>query len=297
MLKKIWFMFVLWSVLMVSGCSGGLLKESDGNKVVSDTVVTDIDGTEVELDEGLETDNDATEKSDTSAEAEQGETTEIGEQSGDSSNVEASASEELRADDATKEAESESSTTEAPSETETVTTQPTTPPEETQPTTPEQTTPSTEAPVTEADMPPATDDRGNPADGSPVFEITFNIPQAEYVGYDANRVARLAVEKCKAAGMIPLPENLDRLLAEGKITQEEYNEYYPYDGCGYYSVFVETNLNLASTISGERLCSEEEIADYIAGMMVLEVEPYFYIECAGVYQGNSVEFYEFRCYR
>jgi len=130
-----------------------------------------------------------------------------------------------------------------------------------------------------------------------VFEITFNIPQAEYVGYDADRVARLAVEKCKAAGMITLPENLDRLLAEGKITQEEYNEYYPYDGCGYYSVFVETNLNLASTISGERLCSEEEIADYIAGMMVLEVEPYFYIECAGVYQGNSVEFYEFRCYR
>lgn len=69
------------------------------------------------------------------------------------------------------------------------------------------------------------------------------------------------------------------------------------DGCGYYSVFVETNLNLASTISGERLCSEEEIADYIAGIMVLEVEPYFYIECAGVYQGNSVESYEFRCYR
>lgn len=117
------------------------------------------------------------------------------------------------------------------------------------------------------------------------------------MGYDADRVAMLAVEKCKATGMIPLPENLDRLLAEGKITQEEYSEYYPYDGCGYYSVFVETNLNLASTISGRRLYSEEEIADYIAGMMVLEVEPYFYIECAGVYQGNSVEFYEFRCYR
>lgn len=117
------------------------------------------------------------------------------------------------------------------------------------------------------------------------------------MGYDAGRVARLAVEKCKAAGMITLPENLDRLLAEGKITQEEHCEYYPYDGCGYYSVFVETNLNLASTISGEKLCSEEEIADYIAGMMVLEVEPYFYIECAGVYHGNNVEFYEFRCYR
>lgn len=110
-------------------------------------------------------------------------------------------------------------------------------------------------------------------------------------------MARLAIDKCKAAGMISLPENLDNLLAEGKITQVEYNEYYPYDGCGYYSVFVETNLNLASTISRRRLYSEEEIADYIAGMMVLEVDPYFYIECAGVYQGTHTDFYEFRCYR
>jgi hypothetical protein len=213
--------------------------------------------------------------------------------------VEALNTEEPTADTTTTETDAEPLTTEVPSEPETVTTQPTTSPVETQSTTLEQTkpAPSTEVPTTEAETPPATDDRGNHADGSPVFEITFNIPQAEYVGYDADSAARLAVEKCKAAGMITLPENLDRLLAEGKITQEEYNEYYPYDGCGYYSVFVETNLNLASTISGERLCSEEEIADYIAGMMVLEVEPYFYIECAGVYQGNSVEFYEFRCYR
>ena len=134
--------------------------------------------------------------------------------------------------------------------------------------------PTTQTPTTDE---AETDDRGNPADGSPVFEITFEIPQAEYVGYDADRVARLAIDKCKAAGMISLPENLDNLLAEGKITQVEYNEYYPYDGCGYYSVFVETNLNLASTISRRRLYSEEEIADYIAGMMVLEVDPYFYI--------------------
>lgn len=154
--------------------------------------------------------------------------------------------------------------------------------------------PTTQTPTTDE---AETDDRGNPADGSPVFEITFEIPQAEYVGYDADRVARLAIDKCKAAGMISLPENLDNLLAEGKITQVEYNEYYPYDGCGYYSVFVETNLNLASTISRRRLYSEEEIADYIAGMMVLEVDPYFYIECAGVYQGTHTDFYEFRCYR
>ena len=42
-------------------------------------------------------------------------------------------------------------------------------------------------------------------------------------------VASLTIDKCKAAGMISLPENLNNLLAEGKITQEEYNEYYPYD--------------------------------------------------------------------
>lgn len=280
MLKKVWFVFVLWSVLMVSGCSGGIPKDNtDSVAVTADAVAVD--------------------NSDTSVGTEQTELSETEEQNGNRSDVEASNTEEPTADTTAMEVDVEPSTTEAPSESETVTTQPATSPEEQQPTIAEQTPPatSTEVPATETETSQATDDRGNPADGSPVFEITFNIPQAEYVGYDADRVARLAVEKCKAAGMITLPENLDRLLAEGKITQEEYNEYYPYDGCGYYSVFVETNLNLASTISGERLCSEEEIADYIAGMMVLEVEPYFYIECAGVYQGNSVEFYEFRCYR
>ena len=282
---------------MVSGCSGKQTEDMEHN-VVSDVEISEMDVEEdLKADVSLEADIDEMENSDVSIETEQIERSETEEQSGDSSNVEASNTEEPTVDTTTTEADTEPSTTEAPSESETVTTQPATPPMEQQPTTPEQTTLSTEAPVTEEDTEPATDDRGNPADGSPVFEITFNIPQAEYVGYDADRVARLAVEKCKAAGMITLPENLDRLLAEGKITQEEYNEYYPYDGCGYYSVFVETNLNLASTISGERLCSEEEIADYITGMMVLEVEPYFYIECAGVYQGNSVEFYEFRCYR
>lgn len=297
MIKKVWFMLVLCSVLMVSGCSGKQ-KEDVVCNVVSEVESSEMDAAEdLEADVSLEADIDVIGNSDTSVEVEQVETTETEEQSGECSIVEVSTSNGPTEDDATKEAESEPSTTEVPSESETVTTQPAIPPMEQQPTTPEQTTLSTEAPVTEEDTEPATDDRGNPADGSPVFEITFNIPQAEYVGYDADRVARLAVEKCKAAGMITLPENLDRLLAEGKITQKEYDEYYPYDGCGYYSVFVETNLNLASTISGERLYSEEEIADYIAGMMVLEVEPYFYIECAGVYQGNSVEFYEFRCYR
>lgn len=298
MLKKVWFMLVLCSVLMVSGCSSKQTEDMERN-ADSEVESSKMDAAEdLEADVSLEAEFDVIGNSDTSVEAEQVETTETEEQSGEGAIVKVSTSNGPTDDDDTKEVDVEPSTTEVQSEPETVITQPTTPPVEQQLTTLEQTTSSTETPATEDNnTPPATDDRGNPADGSPVFEITFNIPQAEYVGYDADRVARLAVEKCKAAGMITLPENLDRLLVEGKITQEEYNEYYPYDGCGYYSVFVETNLNLASTISGERLCSEEEIVDYIAGMMVLEVEPYFYIECAGVYQGNSVEFYEFRCYR
>lgn len=39
------------------------------------------------------------------------------------------------------------------------------------------------------------------------------------------------------------------------------------------------------------------IADYIAGMMLLETEPVFNIEYAGVYNLNGTDFYEFRCYR
>lgn len=253
MLKKVWFMFVLWSVLMVSGCSCKQTEDTDCN-VVSEVEISEMDVAEdLEADISLEADTDVIGNSDTSMETEQTEISETEERSGDASNSEVSTTEKPTVDDTTKEVDAEPSTTEVSNEPETAITQPTTPFAEPQPSTPEPTTlaTSTEVPAKQDDTPPATDDGGNPADGSPVFEITFNIPQAEYVGYDADRVARLAVEKCKAAGMIALPENLDRLLAEGKITQEEYNEYYSYDGCGYYSVFVETNLNLASCSTDE----------------------------------------------
>ena len=117
------------------------------------------------------------------------------------------------------------------------------------------------------------------------------------VSYNPVSVCSQAVAKCQAGGMITTTDNLASLLAEGKITQEEYNSYYPYDGLGYYSVFVETDLNKASTTSGRKLGSEDGIADYIAGMMLLETEPVFYIEYAGVYSLNGTDFYEFRCYR
>lgn len=120
---------------------------------------------------------------------------------------------------------------------------------------------------------------------------------AAALSYDPVSVCSQAVAKCQAGGMITTTDNLASLLAEGKITQEEYDSYYPYDGLGYYSVFVETDLNKASTTSGRKLGSEEEIADYIAGMMLLETEPVFNIEYAGVYNLNGTDFYEFRCYR
>ena len=89
----------------------------------------------------------------------------------------------------------------------------------------------------------------------------------------------------------------------GKIKEwlgdEEYNEYYPYDGMegSYYSVFVETDLNKASTIDGQRLSSEDAIAEYIASMLLLETDPVFYISYDGVYTTGGTDYYEFRCHR
>ena len=87
------------------------------------------------------------------------------------------------------------------------------------------------------------------------------------------------------------------MLANGEITKEEYDEYYPYDGAGYYSVFVETDLNQAATTSGRKLGSVDGIVSYIAEMLSLETGSYFYIEYAGVHSINGTDFYEFRCYR
>lgn len=159
----------------------------------------------------------------------------------------------------------------------------------------EETTETTPEPTTES---PAEAPTEEPTEE--VTEPTTEVPEEEtFVAYDPNYVVALATEKTKSYGKILVWENLDRLLAEGKITQEEYDEYYPYDGLedSYYSVFVETDLNKASTISGSLLGSEEGIADYIAGMLALETGPYFAISYAGIYEGTDGDFYEFRCHR
>lgn len=124
-------------------------------------------------------------------------------------------------------------------------------------------------------------------------------PQPASVAYSPQNVVSLATAKCLAGGMITTQLNLQNHLNDGSITQEEYNEYYPYDGMegSYYSVFVETDLNKASTIDGQRLSSEDAIAEYIASMLLLETDPVFYISYDGVYTTGGTDYYEFRCHR
>lgn len=117
--------------------------------------------------------------------------------------------------------------------------------------------------------------------------------------YSPDKVVKNAIAKCEANGMITTEHNLDNLLADGTITKEEYDSYYPLDGLdnSYFSVFVNVDLNKATTVAGERLTSESAIADYISGMLLLESEPEFNIKNVGTYKNNGETFYEFRCYR
>ncbi len=128
-------------------------------------------------------------------------------------------------------------------------------------------------------------------------EAATEAPAPAEVSYSPGNVVSLATSKCQAGGMIKTTDNLANLLAQGQITEDEYNEYYPYDGLGYYSVFVETDLNKAATTSGRLLGSEDAIATYIADMLLLESNPYFLIEFGGVTNSGGQDFYEFRCYR
>lgn len=123
--------------------------------------------------------------------------------------------------------------------------------------------------------------------------------EEEAVSYSPDQVVSLAIAKCEAGGMITTEEKLKNNLAAGKITQEEYDEYYPLDGLegSYYSVFVNVDLNKAATTSGKLLKSEEGIAKYIADMLLLESESVFNIHYVGKTKTSGETFYEFRCYR
>ena len=124
-------------------------------------------------------------------------------------------------------------------------------------------------------------------------------PEPQAVSYSPEKVVSLAISKCQASGMVTTEQHLKDNLNAGKITQEEYDEYYPLDGLedSYYSVFVNVDLNKAATTSGRTLGSEEEIAQYIADMLLLESDSVFNIRYTGTTKTSGETFYEFRCYR
>ena len=124
-------------------------------------------------------------------------------------------------------------------------------------------------------------------------------PEPQAVSYSPEKVVSLAISKCQAGGMVTTEQHLKDNLNAGKITQEEYDEYYPLDGLedSYYSVFVNVDLNKAETTSGRALGSEEAIAKYIADMLLLESDSVFNIRYTGTTKTSGETFYEFRCYR
>lgn len=122
--------------------------------------------------------------------------------------------------------------------------------------------------------------------------------QPEPVSYSPQRVVQLATEKTKAAGKIYIPDDLDRMLAEGTITQEDYNDCYLTDGAGYLEFYVATDLNEARDVSGTvKFNSEDDIAANIAGMYSSLPQQYFYIEYHGTMMYGDKECYVFYCYR
>ncbi len=122
--------------------------------------------------------------------------------------------------------------------------------------------------------------------------------QAEPVSYSPERVVQLATEKTRAYGKIYIPDDLNQMLAEGTLTQEEYNACYPTDGAGYLEFYVATDLNEARDVSGTvKFNSEEDIAENIAGMYKALSQQYFYIEYHGTVMYGDKECYVFYCYR
>lgn len=146
---------------------------------------------------------------------------------------------------------------------------------------------------------PASEQQPKPEENSKPEEKPEPKPEPQAVSYSPEKVVSLAISKCQAGGMVTTEQHLKDNLNAGKITKEEYDEYYPLDGLedSYYSVFVNVDLNKAATTSGRALGSEEEIAQYIADMLLLESDSVFNIRYTGTTKTSGETFYEFRCYR
>lgn len=122
--------------------------------------------------------------------------------------------------------------------------------------------------------------------------------QPEPVSYSPEHVVQLATEKVKAGGKVYIPDDLDRMLSEGTLSQEDYNDCYPTDGAGYLEFYVAADLNEARDVSGTvKFDSEDDIAANIAGIYASLPQQYFYIEYHGTVMYGGRECYVFYCYR
>lgn len=122
--------------------------------------------------------------------------------------------------------------------------------------------------------------------------------QPEPIGYSPERVVQLATERTKAYGKTYIPDDLNRMLAEGTLTQADYDACYPTDGAGYLEYYVACDMNEARDVSGTvKFNSEADIAENIAEMYASLPQQYFYIEYHGTMMYGDRECYVFYCYR
>lgn len=122
--------------------------------------------------------------------------------------------------------------------------------------------------------------------------------QAQPVHYSPQRVVQLAVKKTKTYDKVYIPDSLNHMLAEGMISQKDYNAYYPTDVAGYIEFYVASDMNEARDVSGTiKFNSKDDIAENIAGMYNALTKQYFYIEYHGTVVYGDRECYVFYCYR
>lgn len=122
--------------------------------------------------------------------------------------------------------------------------------------------------------------------------------KTESVSYSPQKVVELAIKKTKKNGKTYIPDDLDKMLAAGEITQEDYSACYPTDGAGYVEYYVAADMNEARDISGTvQFNSESDIAADIAGMYAALPQQYFYIEYHGTDMYGGKECHVFYCYR
>lgn len=258
MKKQRLFLLLSVTILLLAGCGG------------KETQVTEEQSVETETQTVLEAMEDVSEEKETETVTEQPEETPEATEQGESDTAE---------DNKAKDSSSEGQTSAATEK--------------------EQNSQNQSNAQNEPSKPQTTDSDTKPEPEAPQEPQEPQQPsQPEPVSYSPERVVQLATEKTKANGKIYIPDDLNRMLAEGTLSQEDYNACYPTDGAGYLEYYVATDLNEARDVSGTvNFNSEDDIAANIAGMYNSLPQQYFYIEYHGTVTYGGKECYVFYCYR